>query len=261
MHLMKTLMLKEGMRGMYKGISSPLLGVAGINAIVFSIQGSTQKKFKDKNSLWSHFIAGGTAGFFQSFICSPMELAKTRLQVSDPGLGIIKCMQNIYTLEGFKGLFRGLNLTIAREVPSFGAYFVTYEYLTRSENNADVATSTMLFAGGTAGIVCWIVVYPIDVIKTRVQLDGFNSKPKYRNAIDCLRKSVAAEGYGVLTRGLTPTLLRAFPTNAAIFTAVTWTMRFFESISLPQGNTIYLTKSKYFIDNMMLYSTQKPEII
>lgn len=255
--LVRTLVVKEGLRGIYKGISSPLLGVAAINAIVFGVQGGTRKKFEDQNSLFSHFIAGAAAGFLQSFVCSPMELAKTRLQVSEPNLSLTKCIRNIYEAEGFRGLYRGLNMTFAREVPSFAAYFVTYEYLTRSVGQSNVSTSMMIFAGGSAGMAAWIVTYPADVIKTRIQLDGFNSKPKYLNAMDCLRKSIAAEGYGFLTRGLAPTLIRAFPTNAAIFTVVTWTIRFFESVSLPQR----VHKSKYFVDNMMYNSMQKPEII
>ncbi|XP_044754059.1 mitochondrial basic amino acids transporter-like [Coccinella septempunctata] len=256
LHLVRTLVVKEGLKGIYKGISSPLLGVAAINAIVFGVQGGTRKKFKDQDSLFSHFVAGGAAGFLQSFVCSPMELAKTRLQVSEPNLSLTKCIKGIYEADGIRGLYRGLNMTIAREVPSFAAYFVTYEYLTRS-HKTNVSTAMMIFAGGTAGMAAWIVTYPVDVIKTRIQLDGFNSTPKYLNALDCLKKSVSSEGYGVLTRGLSPTLIRAFPTNAAIFTVVTWTMRFFDSITLPQG----VKKSQYFVDNMMLNSMQKPEII
>lgn len=38
-------------------------------------------------------------------------------------------------------------------------------------------------------------------------------------------KSVNAEGMSCLVRGLTPTLIRAFPTNAATWAAVTWIFR------------------------------------
>lgn len=114
-------------------------------------------------------------------------------------------------------------MTIAREVPAFGAYFWTYEYLTRREDLSPISTSSMLMAGGTAGAVSWIVIYPIDVIKSRMQIDD----SKYKNSMDCLRKSVSKEGFGFLYRGLTPTILRAFPVNAATFAVVTWTIRLF----------------------------------
>lgn len=81
MDCLRSLVAKEGIRGVYRGVTSPLLGVAGINAIVFGIYGNVQKRMIDPNSIQSHAIAGAVAGLFQSFICSPIELAKSRLQV------------------------------------------------------------------------------------------------------------------------------------------------------------------------------------
>lgn len=80
---LRSLLVKNGIKGVYRGVSSPLVGVAGINAIVFGIYGNVQRNMKNPESLSSHAIAGGVAGFFQSFICSPMELAKSRLQVTE----------------------------------------------------------------------------------------------------------------------------------------------------------------------------------
>jgi solute carrier family 25 carnitine/acylcarnitine transporter 20/29 len=223
-HCLRSLLAKEGVRGVYKGITSPLAGVAAINAIVFGVYGNTQRNLSNPDTLKSHFIAGGTAGLFQSFLCSPMELAKSRLQVSDGTKGPVECLRTIYAHEGFRGIFRGLNMTILREIPAFSSYFLTYEWLTRTEDGGPISTATMLAAGGVAGTVSWVIVYPVDVIKSRMQIDGIG-EAKYLNSIDCLKKSVSSEGYRFLYRGLTPTVLRAFPVNAATFAVVTWTMR------------------------------------
>lgn len=56
-------------------------------------------------------------------------------------------------------------------------------------------------------------------------MDGSEGVYKYEGLVDCYRKSVAREGYRFLFRGLMPTLVRAFPVNAACFTVVTWSMR------------------------------------
>lgn len=77
-HCLTNLVKTEGVRGVYRGMSSPLVGVAAINAIVFGVYGNVQRNMNDPNSLASHFIAGSTAGLCQSVFCSPMELAKTR---------------------------------------------------------------------------------------------------------------------------------------------------------------------------------------
>ncbi|XP_067938608.1 mitochondrial basic amino acids transporter-like [Watersipora subatra] len=237
----KEVVRKESFRGLYKGVSSPLYSLAAINAVVFGVQGNVLRRMKDRDALSSHAAAGAAAGFIQCAICSPMELAKIKLQSQGEGLragtrgqytGSMDCLRKIHRLEGLRGLCRGMNATILREVPAFGAYFLTYEWICRklTLQGQQCSTGVMLFAGGMAGIAAWVVTYPVDVIKTRIQNDGElrNRKfvYKYTGYVDCVRKSITSEGYKVLSKGLTPTLLRAFPTNAATFTVVTWSLRY-----------------------------------
>ena len=75
-----------------------------------------------------------------------------------------------------RGLYKGGVSTILRETPSYGVYFATYEflcnYLTREDQTKDDLTwLQLLAAGGMSGMAGWISIYPIDVIKTRIQ-DG-----------------------------------------------------------------------------------------
>lgn len=227
----------ESVRGLYKGMSSPMAGVAVVNAIVFGVYGNFQRHSPRPDALSSHFLAGAAAGFVQSFVCSPMELVKTRLQVQQnsaaPGGGYggpMNCLSQVVKTEGLRGVFRGLGTTICREVPGFGIYFFAYEFMTRSaaddgEPRPPVSTVHMLLAGGFSGTLSWVLTYPIDVIKSRLQVDGIGGVCRYNGFRDCLKKSIQTEGYGVMTRGLTSTILRAFPTNAATFTVVTWVIR------------------------------------
>jgi hypothetical protein len=127
--------------------------------------------------------------------------------------------------EGLRGIFRGLGTTICREVPGFGTYFLAYELMTRPAGPGPVSTFHMLLAGGLSGTLSWVVTYPIDVVKSRLQVDGMGGVYRYTGFMDCLKKSIQAEGYCVMTRGLWSTVLRAFPTNAATFTVVTWVIR------------------------------------
>ncbi|KAI4460580.1 mitochondrial basic amino acids transporter-related [Holotrichia oblita] len=226
----KYLVAKDGVRGLYRGISSPLSGVAAINAVVFGVYGNTRRIQNNPDALTSCMVAGAASGICQSFFNSPMELVKIRMQVSGDNRSAIAVAKEIYNLEGFKGVFRGLNITIAREIPAFVTYFATYECLTRTSDNSPVSTMTMLVAGGTAGVVSWLISYPVDIIKSRMQMDGMNGSRMYKNGLDCVRKSVAVEGYSFLFRGLAPTLVRAFPVNASCFAVVTWTMRLFNEM-------------------------------
>lgn len=62
-------------------MSSPLAGLAAINAIGFGVYGNALNMFDDKTAPFSQFIAGAMSGFAQTVICCPMELTKLRVQV------------------------------------------------------------------------------------------------------------------------------------------------------------------------------------
>lgn len=209
-------------------MTSPIAGVAVVNAIVFGVYGYTQRNLSEPDRLSSCFLAGASAGLAQTPVSSPIELAKTRLQLQSTGQGNfqgpMQCLRNIYKQEGYRGVFKGLGITFLREGPSYGVYFVTYEMLTKTSSKETISTLHMLLAGGFAGTASWVISYPIDVIKSRIQAERSN---RYAGALDCLKKSVRAEGYSCLYRGLNSTILRAFPTNAATFAVVTWTFRLF----------------------------------
>ncbi|XP_043470676.1 mitochondrial basic amino acids transporter [Leptopilina heterotoma] len=225
-HCFRSLMAKDSIHGLYRGMSSPMAGVAAVNAIVFGVYGTTHRTFAESEHLGIYFLAGASAGMAQTPVCSPIELAKTRLQLqnSDNRSGPLKCLKDIYKREGSRGLFNGLGITLVREIPSYGIYFLTYEALTRSSSPNGISTWYMLLAGGLAGTASWVFTYPVDVVKSRIQADTVG---KYNGALDCLEKSIKSEGVTSLFRGLNSTIIRAFPTNAVTFTIVTWTLKLF----------------------------------
>lgn len=104
----------------------------------------------------------------------------------------------------------------------FASYFVAYEMMVQEKHPTSFH---ILMAGGLAGVFSWLVTFPIDVIKTRMQVDGFQQQNQYTNYWDCLKKSYQSEGWRLFTRGLGSTLIRAFPMNAVCFLVVTLIMK------------------------------------
>lgn len=218
------------MSSLYQGIKAPLSGLTAINAVVFGVHGSIMRlcpnETHQQRLKWSG-IAGSCAGITQSLISSPIELVKTRAQLSS--FTVLQCCKHILNTEGgFRGLYRGFGITLARDCPGFATYFYAYEYLIhqlRGPHRKVPTTMDMLLAGGTAGAISWLVIYPLDVIKSRLQ-----ASMQYASVKHCVRDMVQQEGLGALMRGCGPTLMRAFPTNAATFAVVTWTLYYYETI-------------------------------
>lgn len=230
-------------------MASPLFGMALINAVLFGTHGFVMRKLEPNGGqpqLRNVCLAGMVAGALQTIICCPSELIKLRMQIQaigqeGPGLlgmrkssyvGPLATIKNIYRTEGLLALNRGYVVTMFREVPSFGSYFTTYDVLCRSWSLwrnipvDSIGPVPLCIAGGFSGIVAWVVTYPFDVVKSRLQVDGVKTERQYKGIVDCFRKSYRADGPSVFVRGLNSTLIRAFPTNAATFCTYTLVLRY-----------------------------------
>ena len=74
------------------------------------------------------------------------------------------------------------------------------------------------------GVMSWLLVIPVDVIKTRMQADDL-SAPEYKGLIACAKKSYQEEGLKVFTRGVVMCSVRSFPVNAATFVGFEWSQK------------------------------------
>lgn len=176
--------------------------------------------------------AAGLAGVVLSFVLSPFELIKCRLQMGSRDVthrynGPRHCLQHLLKTEGALGLTRGLGATIAREAPGNAIFFTVYETLRRTfpgrtaPDNPDpgiLATlkdsASAVTCGGLSGMFMWACVLPLDVAKTRIQT-AFPGSTHDAGILQNLRHMLHNGGRHTLYAGLTPTLIRAFPANAA----------------------------------------------
>lgn len=241
----------EGIRGLYKGMSSPLTGVPPIYAVVFGAYGAAKRWLTPKDakqdemlSIPRVFAAGCITGVATTTITVPVELVKARLQIQysrpagTPALydGPLDCARKVLAKEGPRGLFRGTVATLWRDVPGSGVWFAAYEVVRRSalkegQKLSDLSPLVSLFAGGMAGVCNWLAVFPIDVIKSRVQTsESGRYLPGSRGMIQCGRDLVAEGGVRALFKGLSPALIRSFPANACCFLAVDIAMRVLNKI-------------------------------
>lgn len=224
--MLRSIFLKEGVNGLYRGVSSPLLAVTPAFAISFysfDMAKATLRKYSrayaqnGQLSLNEIALAGAFSGIPLATVVGPSERIKCLMQVNkNQYSGFSDCFRQVYKEGGIRSVFRGTGSAILRDVPGNATYFATYELGKRAvmkiEGTPTPSMTGTFMAGGVAGVGNWIVAIPFDVIKSRWQtaLPG-----QYSSLFDVLKQLVEKEGFPALFKGLSPALLRAFPANGA----------------------------------------------
>ncbi|EJT96970.1 mitochondrial ornithine transporter 1 [Dacryopinax primogenitus] len=222
--LMQT-MRKEGFLALYKGMASPLIGIAGVNSLLFaaySVSKRVVSPYPDL-SIPQIALAGSMAGTINSVLASPVEMFKVRMQAQygQPGDKRLRhVVSDMWTHWGFrKGIMRGFWVTVAREIPAYAGFYAGYEYVKRGfvkQYGPDLPFWALLTSGSCGGICYWISCYPLDVIKSRVQ--QADHPPKGLDYITQEMRIVMKEsGWRGLFRGLSPSLVRSIPAAGATF--------------------------------------------
>ncbi|KAL6095622.1 slc25a47 [Pungitius sinensis] len=232
---------KEGVHGFFKGMTLPLATIALTSSVVFGtyrncLQCLTQARGAQSGKL-DVFLSGMAAGVAQTSVMAPGDMVKVRLQCqTEPKRGggggggathkpkyrgPVHCLLRIVQEEGFRGLYRGALPLMLRDTMSYATYFLTYaavcELLTESGEKRPSWSGVML-AGGVAGVVGWTWATPMDVIKSRLQMDGAAlGTRRYRGFFHCIADTARTDGAGVFFRSLGINWARAFPVNMVVF--------------------------------------------
>ncbi|QSS48659.1 carnitine/acyl carnitine carrier [Histoplasma capsulatum var. duboisii H88] len=244
-HVVKRTIAREGLaRGLYAGVSAPLVGVTPMFAVSFWGYDLGKTLVRNFSSVPVHngtpqYTIGqiSAAGFFSAIpmtlITAPFERVKVLLQIQGqnpppPGQkpkysGGVDVVRQLYKEGGIRSVFRGSAMTLARDGPGSAAYFAAYEYIKRSLTPKDVdgnvtgelSLPAVVAAGGAAGIAMWIPVFPIDTVKSRLQ--SAEGRPTIGGTI---RGVYANGGFKAFFPGFGPALARAVPANAATFLGV-----------------------------------------
>lgn len=235
-----TTLRTEGPRGFFKGLAPPLVGNVPINAILFAgyehgirvLRKHDGKRYENnKETPLSHVAAAGSyAGLLQCVAMSPTELVKCQMQTNSNVVGgkqmsSMEVTKAIWSKYGMRnGVFRGFYATVLRDVPSCGIYFGVYEGAKRKLNqtigvHASVPSLVCsIFAGGLAGAALWGSIYPLDLVKSKIQSMSLDVPLAERKLLTVFQNTYKEGGLRVFTKGFGTTIARALPTNAVTLT-------------------------------------------
>ncbi|KAL9064325.1 MAG: hypothetical protein Q9161_008959 [Pseudevernia consocians] len=234
---------REGLRkGLYAGVSAPLVGVTPMFAVSFwgyDVGQKLVRAFSPQTNSEAHFTIAQTsaAGFFSAIpmtiITAPFERVKVLLQIQGqkqlaPGekprySGGMDVVRQLYKEGGIRSVYRGSAMTLARDGPGSATYFASYEYVKRKMTPKDadgnpsgeLSLTAVMTAGGAAGVAMWVPVFPIDTIKSRLQ--SAEGRPTIGGTI---RGLYANGGLKAFFPGMGPAMARAVPANAVTFLGV-----------------------------------------
>jgi len=159
-------------------------------------------------------FAGAVAGVISRTCCAPLEMVSTIMMCQGDQCGSMSDeLKKAWRAEGLRGLFKGNGANCLKVAPSRGTQFLVYEFVKRqlavsAATGVALSAGQRLVAGGIAGMVAALIVYPLEVIKTVLTVFPEECKATPGGAIGCVLKVGGPCGFYA---GVVPTLIAMFP--------------------------------------------------
>eukprot|EP00960_Hanusia_phi_P066866 766494-Hanusia_phi.AAC.4 len=216
----------EGVRGFYRGLLPALTGGSIFGGIVLGAYGGTfaacegtvlAEPIPGTGGLRGAVVAGGiVSAASRSVIETPLALMKIRRQTGQSWL-ITPQSQHSLVNAGLqlKELYKGMGPTFWRSTFMLGTFFILNDYAVRLIPDVVNAPVVGPFVkGGVCATIGWLLAWPIEVVKSRVQADSTSSYSN-KNTIRLIREIVKEEGLARTFRGIGPGICKSFVSNGA----------------------------------------------
>ncbi|KAJ2660141.1 hypothetical protein IWW48_003088 [Coemansia sp. RSA 1200] len=179
------------------------------------------------SALQPRLKAGGEIGKDQSV---PTTLKPVKGAASAPAWARsnLSVVREIIRCRGVAGLYYGIRLHILRDASGTAIYFAAYEtiketlrQITGSETTGPM---THMLAGGSCGVLSWLLIFPVDLIKSSIQSQALQPKEAviFNGPWHCMRSTYSKLGICGLYRGVSVSLIRAFPIHGLNFVVYEW---------------------------------------
>ncbi|KAL7945910.1 mitochondrial carrier [Trichoderma barbatum] len=227
---LKHILRHEGLTGLWKGNVPAELMYVCYSAVQFTTYRSTTvflqtalpTRLPDSAET---FVAGAVSGAAATGATYPLDLLRTRFAAQGRHRvysSLRGALWDIYRDEGLRGFFRGLNPALGQIIPFMGIFFASYEGLRLQLGNLHLPWgSGDATAGIVASVVAKTVVFPLDLVRKRIQVQGptrskyvYSDIPVYTSAARGLRMIYRTEGFRGLYKGLPISLVKAAPASA-----------------------------------------------
>ncbi|KAL3983193.1 Mitochondrial carrier family protein [Acanthocheilonema viteae] len=219
----------EGLVAFWKG-HVPAQGLSAVYGIVqfatfeFLTEQAVHYPLANENRRVTDIVCGALAGCGATACSLPFDVIRTRLIIQDQRevyKGTLHAMVFIWKLEGFRGFFRGITPSLIQIAPFIGLQFSLYNALSSSWEKLPNYLESFgpLCCGALAGAVSKTAVYPLDVVRHRLQAHGFgrfNQLP-WHSMYSTITATLRDEKVTGLFKGLWPSQLKAACSSGLAF--------------------------------------------
>ncbi|XP_032900282.1 mitochondrial thiamine pyrophosphate carrier [Amblyraja radiata] len=225
---------EEGLRAFWKGhVPAQLLsisyGAVQFASFEFLTKFAHNAMLYDARNPIVHFVCGGLAASTATVTVQPMDTLRTRFVAQgEPKVyrNLWHAVITMFRREGPLSFYRGLTPSIIAVFPYAGLQFASYNIFHRISKWASISSGNVhnLVCGSCAGIISKTLTYPLDLLKKRMQVDGFQKArisfgqvQTYKGFLDCVFQVARGEGLRGFYKGLSPSMLKAAFSTGLIF--------------------------------------------
>lgn len=188
----------------------------------------------------SRFVAGGIGGITSQLSIYPIETLKTQMMsnTGEQKKTLVEAIRHLYKLGGVRAYYRGLTIGLIGVFPYSAIDMSTFEGLklayvrslgSSSDPDApppDPGVLALLLCGSISGSVGATSVYPLNLVRTRLQASGSSGHPqRYTGVWDVCLKTFERDGWRGFYRGLFPTLAKVVPSVSISYVVYEHTKR------------------------------------
>mmetsp|Transcript_138147 Transcript_138147/g.240292 ORF Transcript_138147/g.240292 Transcript_138147/m.240292 type:complete len:294 (-) Transcript_138147:85-966(-) len=222
-HSMRTcvweMLRKEGLTSFYRGAAMPLCTLVAKRPLEFAVFEWFNARFR--GSRFAPVLGGCLAGVTAAAIGCPFSVVKIQMQATrkEVHASVSAAITAVWRSCGMRGFYRGLLASVYKEVPFATAYLGIYGTLREALPKAYWSAAV---AGGSASIMTWTLLQPLDTLKTVIQAKVLQVAEPDLRWTDEARRIAFTRGYLGLWAGWGPVALRSLPTSATAMVAYEW---------------------------------------